>query len=136
MDQKVERGLPEILLLGFERSVGCCRNDKKRGYWKSASPRVAEEVQRGKMSPRCEPISCQSMTVETIPSSLSLPRGSVKGMATICCFWISRAVGCGIAAVKKSVHDAAKANNTIPECKSYGIKLRKVSRICCSKTAQ
>lgn len=60
-DQKWERGRPEILVRGLASSVLSlvlplcsfgCRKAKKRGYWRRVMPRVAEEVQRGRMRPR------------------------------------------------------------------------------------
>lgn len=55
--QKEESGMPEIftavvssvrLMIGFGRG-GAARKELKRGYWKIERPRVAADVQRGRM---------------------------------------------------------------------------------------
>jgi hypothetical protein len=34
------------------------RKERKTGYWKTARPTVADEVHRGRISPRWEPCGC------------------------------------------------------------------------------
>lgn len=55
-DQKADKGVPEIrwgfCVVGWDLGE---RKERKSGYWKRLRPRVAEEVQRGRMRPRWPP---------------------------------------------------------------------------------